>query len=242
MADVAERAAARALVAHDHEGGRALAEAFADVRAAGFFAHGDQLVLAQDVLDFVETGRSAEPALTRIQSGFFRRSTCSIGTILIGMREVLLAPFCFSLGLYATVVSVVIISSFVGRQDADQFVGQLLLHIGQHCLRANGAHVDCFQSGIAARINPGKRGQIHRHIQRQPMIGAAVAAYLQAERGNLRAFVSAAGHIDARRAFNALTDEIIRRKTLMIACSILCTNCRAYSLPPGLLRRRSISR
>jgi len=38
-------------------------------------------------------------ALTRIQSGFFRRSISAIGTILIGMREVLLAPFCFSLAL-----------------------------------------------------------------------------------------------------------------------------------------------
>jgi hypothetical protein len=49
MAHIAKRAAAGALVAHDHEGGRALAKAFADVGAAGFFAHGDQLVLAQDL-------------------------------------------------------------------------------------------------------------------------------------------------------------------------------------------------
>ena len=54
VAHVAERAAAGADVAHDHEGGRALAEAFVDVGAGGFFAHGVELVLAQGVLDFVE--------------------------------------------------------------------------------------------------------------------------------------------------------------------------------------------
>ncbi|ABA51028.1 hypothetical protein BURPS1710b_0627 [Burkholderia pseudomallei 1710b] len=54
VADVAERAAARALVAHDHERRGALAEAFADVRAARFLAHRMQVVLAQDRLDLVE--------------------------------------------------------------------------------------------------------------------------------------------------------------------------------------------
>ena len=54
VADVAEGAAAGADVTHDHEGGRALAEAFVDVRARGFFADGVQLVLAQGVLDLVE--------------------------------------------------------------------------------------------------------------------------------------------------------------------------------------------
>ena len=60
MADVAERAAPRALVAHDHERGRALAEAFADVGATGLFAHRHQLVGAQHILDFIEArGRAA---------------------------------------------------------------------------------------------------------------------------------------------------------------------------------------
>jgi hypothetical protein len=54
VADVAERAAPRALVAHDHEGRRALAETLADVRAARFLAHRVQVVLAQDGLDLVE--------------------------------------------------------------------------------------------------------------------------------------------------------------------------------------------
>ena len=39
VADVAEGAAPRAQVAEDHEGGRALAEALADVGAGGFLAH-----------------------------------------------------------------------------------------------------------------------------------------------------------------------------------------------------------
>jgi hypothetical protein len=108
------------------------------------------------------------------------------------------------------VVSVVIISLIRWCQDADQFIGELLLYIGQHCLRANSTHIDRFQSGIAAGVDPGKRRQVHRHIQRQAVVGAAVAAHLQAQRGDLGAFVVAAGHVDARRAFNALTGEIIR--------------------------------
>ena len=66
VADVAERAAPRALVAHDHEGRRAVAETLADVRAGGLLAHGVQVVLAQDLLDLVEartrrTGLHANP-------------------------------------------------------------------------------------------------------------------------------------------------------------------------------------
>jgi hypothetical protein len=52
--DVAERAAARALVAHDHERRSALAEALADVRARGLLADRVQPVVAQDALDVVE--------------------------------------------------------------------------------------------------------------------------------------------------------------------------------------------
>ena len=59
VADVAERAAPRALVAHDHEGRGALAEALADVRARRFLAHRVQVVLAQDLLDLVEARASA---------------------------------------------------------------------------------------------------------------------------------------------------------------------------------------
>ncbi len=57
VADVAERAAPRALVAHDHERRGALAEALADVRAARFLADRVQPVLAQDPLDVVEALR-----------------------------------------------------------------------------------------------------------------------------------------------------------------------------------------
>ena len=54
VADIAKRAAPRALVAHDHEGCSTFAETLADVRARRFLAHGVQIVLAQDALDFVK--------------------------------------------------------------------------------------------------------------------------------------------------------------------------------------------
>src|SRR6266487_49559 len=54
MRDVAERATPRADIAHDHEGRRALAKTFADVRTGGFFADRVQMMLAQDLLDLVE--------------------------------------------------------------------------------------------------------------------------------------------------------------------------------------------
>src|SRR5690606_11127601 len=54
MADVAERTAAGALVTHDHERRRALAEALADVRAGRLLADRVQPVLPQDPLDLVE--------------------------------------------------------------------------------------------------------------------------------------------------------------------------------------------
>ena len=52
VADVAEGAAAGADVAHNHKGGGAAAEAFADIGAAGFFAHGVHFLIAQDILNF----------------------------------------------------------------------------------------------------------------------------------------------------------------------------------------------
>src|SRR5439155_22635976 len=57
VADIAEGAAPRAEIAHDHERRRALAEAFADVRARGLFAHRVQAVLAQDLLDLGKARR-----------------------------------------------------------------------------------------------------------------------------------------------------------------------------------------
>src|SRR5690606_29932306 len=51
MGHVAERAAPGADLAQDHEGRGAVAEAFVDVRAAGFLAHGDQAVGAQLFLE-----------------------------------------------------------------------------------------------------------------------------------------------------------------------------------------------
>jgi len=65
VADVAKRAAPRADVAHDHERGGALAEAFTDVGAGRLFAHRVQVGFAQDLLDLAEalaaTGAHANP-------------------------------------------------------------------------------------------------------------------------------------------------------------------------------------
>lgn len=49
MTHITKWAAAGAFVAHDHECGRALAKAFTNVGAAGFFANCDQFVAAEDV-------------------------------------------------------------------------------------------------------------------------------------------------------------------------------------------------
>ena len=51
VAHVAERAATRAFVAHDHERGRAFTETFAYVRATRLFTHRMQVVFAQNLLD-----------------------------------------------------------------------------------------------------------------------------------------------------------------------------------------------
>ena len=54
MSYVTKWAASGALVAHDHEGGRAFAKTLADVGTACLLTHGDQLVAAQHVLDLVK--------------------------------------------------------------------------------------------------------------------------------------------------------------------------------------------
>ena len=56
MTDVTKGAAPCAFVAHDHEGGGAFAKTFANVGTTGFFANGDQTVLAENVFDLVKTG------------------------------------------------------------------------------------------------------------------------------------------------------------------------------------------
>ena len=54
MANIAERTAAGALVTHDHEGGSTFTKALTNVGARRFFTDRDELVLAQDVLDFIK--------------------------------------------------------------------------------------------------------------------------------------------------------------------------------------------
>ena len=55
MANVTERATARAFVAHDHEGGGTFAKTFTDIGTTGFFANRHQFVGPQNIFDFVKT-------------------------------------------------------------------------------------------------------------------------------------------------------------------------------------------
>ena len=55
MAHIAKRTASGALVTHDHEGGRTLAKALANVGAGSLFTDCVELVLTQDALDIVKT-------------------------------------------------------------------------------------------------------------------------------------------------------------------------------------------
>ena len=115
VADVAERAAPGALVTHDHEGRGALAEAFADVRAARLLADGVQLVLAQDLLDLVEArgraaGLDADPVglLQRLGRHDLDRDARGLGLgLLLGGRVVVRA------GLRG-------VGDVVGRHDASR--------------------------------------------------------------------------------------------------------------------------
>ena len=97
VADIAEGAAPRALVAHDHEGGRAVAEALADVGAGGFFADGVQAMLAQDLLDLGEAtggrgGSHSDPG--RLSQHLARRNHLArdagglAGALVLGRRVV----------------------------------------------------------------------------------------------------------------------------------------------------------
>jgi hypothetical protein len=54
MTHIAKRAAACALITHDHEGSRAFTETFADIWTRGLFAHRVQVVFAQDAFDVIE--------------------------------------------------------------------------------------------------------------------------------------------------------------------------------------------
>ena len=54
MADITKWASARAFVAHDHEGGRAFAQTFADIGTTGFFANRPPFVGPPDVFDLVK--------------------------------------------------------------------------------------------------------------------------------------------------------------------------------------------
>src|SRR5450830_392674 len=96
----------------------------------------------------------------------------------------------------------------------EQLFSQQRLHIvetGSHC---QGSHIHRSKAGIAARVDPGKRRQIHRNVERHAMISTTVTAYLQSQRRNLGALPRPCADIDAVRAMLALTSEIIRRQRI----------------------------
>ena len=168
---VAERAAARAQVAHDHEGGGAVAEAFADVRARRFLAHGVQLVLAQDLLDLVEA-RLGEPARTRIQSGFFSaRDRHDLDRNARGLGLGLLLERSGRGG---------------GAGHACSGGAELGARVDGHIVRTQASDTawrSRREPGIAARIDAAEGRQVHRHVERDTVI--AVPADLHADRGDL---------------------------------------------------------
>src|SRR3546814_19218424 len=71
MAHIAERTATRALIAHNHERSRTLAEALANIRTGRLFAYRMQLMLAQYLLDIVKT-RTRRGSLHPYPIGFFQ--------------------------------------------------------------------------------------------------------------------------------------------------------------------------
>jgi hypothetical protein len=104
MPHVAKGAAARALVAHDHECGRAMAKALADVGARGFFTHGVEIALAQDLLDLV-VARVGRARLHADPLGLFQhlamldldRNARELGSgLLLGQRVVFGGGLCFA--------------------------------------------------------------------------------------------------------------------------------------------------
>ena len=71
---IAERATARAFIAHYHESSRAFAETFADVGAARFFAHRYQFVGTENIFDFVKP-RAGGAGFDANPVGLFQRLT-----------------------------------------------------------------------------------------------------------------------------------------------------------------------
>ena len=89
MANIAERAAAGTNIAHDHECGRTLGKAFADIRTRCFFAYGMHFFVREEY--FLISKNFLPGNLARIHSGFF--NFCSNGTTLIGIRAVFVCAF-----------------------------------------------------------------------------------------------------------------------------------------------------
>src|SRR3546814_12491850 len=72
----------------------------------------------------------------------------------------------------------------ISNWSSDVCSSDLLTGMLDRYPHAANSQVNCTQALVATRIYTRKRRQIHRDIQGQPMIGAAMAN-LDAQRGNL---------------------------------------------------------
>src|SRR5450830_1846270 len=91
-----------------------------------------------------------EPALTRIQSGFFRRSC---GTILIGMRAVLAWPVCLS------------VIALMLCQELGQFGGESVAEFFHICDDAQIACLRHREAGVTAGIDREEGCEVHVDVE-----------------------------------------------------------------------------
>ena len=220
MSDVAERAATRAFVAHDHEGRRSLAETFADVRARSLLADGDAACLAQDPLDLEEA--AADGCRLDANPGGLARQIGG-GTILIGIRAVLAAPFCLIVGSagrdrqrgrWQSARSSTRLS-FKRRGEAPHAtVDSSRASRRPAIARPLVCDVGHGEAGVAAGIDPGERCEVHGHVQRQAVIAEPIAD-LEPDRGDLRA----RGDVDAGCAGPATASDADLARVAITASS-----------------------
>ena len=222
VGDVAERAAARADLAEDHEGRGAVAEALVDVRAAGFLAHRDQAVLAQLGLErwppSCRTGcargsttacaaparRRTAPASARScrrraasrparSDAARRRADDGSGMVLAAESVMAQARRRRRAGRAARAAAL--------RARRPNCAARCSSSTGLTASRLDGPpkssiEVTC-NPCVTAGIDAAERLQVHRDVEGQAVEGAA-AAHADAERGDLGAV-----HVHAGRAVAA---------------------------------------
>ncbi|KPW13673.1 Uncharacterized protein ALO42_05448 [Pseudomonas syringae pv. atrofaciens] len=162
---------------------------------------------------------------TRIQSGFFGRST--VGMILTGMRATFSAPRSLtpastfgratrsetsSVGIRVCTVSVIMVySARKGRllsvvEVFDELRTQSGTYLGKFYLPSLIAQLGHGQSGVSARVDAAKRLKVHVDVQRQTMKRTAVAN-AQTERRYFRAVNVYAGGISLGCCLDAVVGE-----------------------------------